>query len=53
MVSYQTGGGMSELQNVTDMADISVKKNWKVGVKSLGEHTDLQNQVLFWENLSN
>ena len=28
-------------------------KNWKVGVKSLGEYTVLQNQVLFWVNVSN
>ena len=27
-------------------------KNWKVGVKSLGEYTELQNQVLFLVNLS-
>ena len=27
-----------ELQNVTDMADISVYKFWKVGVKSKGHH---------------
>ena len=26
-------------------------KNWKVGVKSLGEYTHLQNKVLFWVNL--
>ena len=25
-------------------------KNWKVGVKSLGEYTVFQNQVLFWVN---
>ena len=35
------------------MADISVLKNWKVGVKNLGEHTVLPNQVLFCVNLSN
>ena len=29
------------------------KKNWKVGVKSLGEYKVLKNQVLFWVNLSN
>ena len=31
---------------------ISVK-NWKVGVKSLGEYPVLQNQVSIWVNLSN
>ena len=29
------------------------KKNWKAGVKSLGELTVLQNQILFCYNLSN
>ena len=43
----------TELRNVMDMADISVQKSWKVGVKSLGEYTVLQNHVLFWVNLSN
>ena len=28
----------TELRNVTDMADISVKKYWKVGVKSAEDH---------------
>ena len=28
--------GLAELQNNTDMADISVSKYWKVGVKNVG-----------------
>ena len=29
-------GVYTELQNVTDMTDISVEKNWPIGVKRLG-----------------
>ena len=36
-----------ELQNVTDMTDISVSKYLQTGVKSLGEHVILQNQAFF------
>ena len=37
--------GESELQNVTDMTGISLKKCLQVGVKCLGEHVILQNQA--------
>ena len=53
MAKHLKTGLQAELRNVKDMADISVQKNWKVGVKSLGEHLVLQNQVMFWVNLSN
>ena len=32
---------LAELENVTDMADISVYKYWKVGVKSVGDQAIL------------
>ena len=38
---------ITDLQNVTDMTDISVEKYLLVAVKSLEEHKDLQNQAFF------
>ena len=43
MAKHLKTGLQAELRNVKDMADMSVQKNWKVGVKSLGEHLVLQN----------
>ena len=40
-----------ELQNVLDMVNISVKRNWKFGVKSVRGHADLLNWVVFESNL--
>ena len=37
----------SELQNVTDMTDISVPKNWQVGETNLGGPKISKNKPLF------
>ena len=40
-----------ELQNVTDMMDISILKYFSVGLKRLREHAILQNQAFFGRDL--
>ena len=35
----------TELHNVTDMTEISVKEYWQVGVKSLGKQKNSKNQA--------
>ena len=41
--SWQNAKLHTELQNVTDMADISVQQYWKIGTKSAKDHAVLQN----------
>ena len=43
---------LAKLENVTDMADISVYKYWNVGVKSVGDQAILLDRVVFWINYS-
>ena len=44
---------MAELQNVTDVTDITEERFLKVGVKSVGEHTDFLIFCTFYVNYSN
>ena len=47
------GGGVGRVAKCHGYGGYIRVKNWKVGVKCPEEYKVVQNQVLFWVNLSN